>query len=98
MWFKTGFLVEYSSLLGLKKLLKINDYLYYKKLHKEVEYLSYLTIKHKNFFVGLITCPYCLNVFIALISCVFYGNINLFFIIYMLSILIFKLLEIYVWG
>jgi len=86
VWFKTEAIVEYSKLFKITRFFRVDKYLEYKKINPDINYISYLTIKNPNFFTKLITCPYCLNFWISLISCILYENILLLPLIYIASI------------
>lgn len=93
IWFKTDAFIEYCELFRIGKLFKIDKYREYKKINVAIDYLTYLSLKHKNFLTKLISCPYCIGFWIALFSCVLFNNILLLPLYYVSSITIYKFLE-----
>lgn len=93
IWFKTEAFVEYISLLKLDKLFKVKEFIEYKKVNSDIDYPTFLLIKHKNFLTKLISCPFCLNFWIVLAMCVIFNTIFYLPVIYVLSINVYILLE-----
>ena len=91
LWFETDAFVEYSKLFRLDKKFKINDWEKYREINPKLDYLGYLRLKHSSFFIRLITCKFCLCIWICLIFCLF-SNFLLFPLIYVLSYSIYSLL------
>ena len=91
IWFDTDAFVEYSKLFGLSKYFKINLWEKYQEINPRLDYLGYIRLKHSSFFTRLISCKFCLCVWICLISC-FFTNFLLFPIIYVMSYIIYSLL------
>jgi len=65
IWFKTEAFLEYSKLLGLTKLFRIDKFEKLKSEDFELTYHSFLkkhvaSGKYSRFFFNLITCPICL--------------------------------------
>ena len=73
VWFKTHAFIEYTSLLKLKKLFKIDKYEEEFNMGLYTDYPSFLALNYDNFFVRLITCVYCLSFWLSLICAYFYG-------------------------
>lgn len=97
MWFNTKSFIEYSILLGLEKRFKINLYLSYKDINPLITYNEYLLLKHNSFFTRLITCKPCFCFWITLIvMMISHTTIILLPIIYLLSYIIYKTLDRYV--
>ena len=96
IWFNTDAFIQYSKLLKLDKLTKIDLWESYRLTNPKITYLEYLSIKHRNFFTKLITCKPCLNFWITLIICSFFDSLYQLPVIYMLSYIIYKLIEKYV--
>ncbi len=92
IWFKTDFFIEYSKLLRLSKLFKIDNWYDYKNINYKIEYLEFIRIKYPSFFTKIITCEYCLLFWIVLVSCLFMKNLIYIPFLYVVSILIYKLL------
>jgi hypothetical protein len=98
VWFKTEAIVEYSKLFKLGKFFRVDKYIDYKKINPEINYITYLTVKNPNFLTKLATCPYCLNFWITLFSCLLFSNIIFFPIHYMISIVVYLILDKYIYG
>lgn len=96
IWFKTDAIEKYSSLFFLNRFTKVDKFIEYKKINPIVEYLPFLRTTYKNFFVNLITCVPCFNFWIVLLLVVIYKILALYPIVYLLSYIIFKLLNKYV--
>lgn len=92
VWFKTDFFIEYSKLLKLSKLFKIQKWSEYRNINPKISYLEFIRIKHSSFLIKIITCEYCLLFWLVLISCLFMKNIIWTPFIYVMSLLIYKLL------
>ena len=90
-WFDTDAFVEYSKLLRLSKFFRIDRWEEYREMNPRLDYLGYIRLKHSNFFIRLISCKFCLCVWISLISC-FFTNFLLFPVVYVLSYSIYSLL------
>jgi len=95
IWFKTEAFIEYSELFKLDKIFKIEDYKTYKKTNPTMDYNTFLRLKYPNFITKLISCPYCLGFWITIFFVYFYGIINLS-ICYLISIILYKLLDKYI--
>jgi hypothetical protein len=96
IWFKTDFFISYGRLLGLKNLLKIEKWEEYRILNPKISYLEYLSIKHRNFFTKLISCVVCILFWIVLTVCLLTHNLYYLPVIYIISYLIFKIIDKYV--
>lgn len=68
VWFNTDAFVEYSRILRLNHLFKIDKFDEAYKNDFELTYLLYLRRDHNCFFVRLITCPTCLAFWLSLIG------------------------------
>jgi hypothetical protein len=97
IWFKTDAFIEYGSLIGLSRYLKVKEY----QAKKIVEpyfltYPQFLRITHNTFFNRLISCPICLSVWMAIVFCILGSCIYLlpllcvssWFVYYLLTLLI----------
>jgi hypothetical protein len=93
IWFKTDAFIEYCELLRLGNLFKIDKYREYKKINVTIDYVTYLSLKHKNFLTKLLSCPYCIGFWITLLSCVLFNNILLLPFYYVSSIILYKFLD-----
>ena len=96
IWFKTDAFEKYSSLFRVKKLFKVDKFLEYKKINPVAEYIPYLRINYKNFFVSLVTCTPCLNFWLVLLITLINKILFLYPVVYLLSYIIYKLLNKYV--
>jgi len=91
IWFKTDAFIEYTQLnRTLCKLLKIIEYKEYKQQQDiTISYQQFLRMKHDNFFVRLVTCPICLDVWLSTITCLLFSNIIFIPVMFILSLLIY---------
>jgi len=96
IWFKTDAFIQYSKLFKIGKITKVDLWETYRLSNPKITYLEYISIKHRNFFTKLITCKPCLTFWIVLIISLIFNSTYLFKIIYMLSYIIYKLIEKYV--
>jgi hypothetical protein len=90
IWFDTDAFIEYSKLFRLSKLFKIDKWEEYREINPKLDYLGFLRLKHSSFFTRLISCKFCLCVWISLISCL--TNILIFPVVYILSYSIYNIL------
>ncbi len=71
VWFKSDAIVEWGSLLGLSKLLKLDEF--YKMRMDEsslgINYPTFLKIKYNNFIVNMLACPLCLSIWLVAFIC-----------------------------
>ena len=92
IWFKTDAFVEYCNLFGVNFFLK--DY-NQSTAYNLVEYINQIgphvsrEKRMQRFFLKLISCPYCVNVWLSLIGSIFLNNILLLPALYILSLFIF---------
>ena len=91
IWFDTDGFVEYSKLFRLSRFFRIDKWEEYREMNPRLDYLGYIRLKHSNFFTRLISCKFCLCVWISLISCIF-SNFFYFPLVYVLSYSIYSLL------
>lgn len=96
IWFNTDAFIQYSKLFGFSHIFKINDWESYRTSNPKIGYLEYVSLKHRNFFTKLISCKPCFNFWITLIICILFNSLILYPIIYMLSYILFKIIEKYV--
>ena len=96
IWFNTDAFIQYSKIMGLSKLFKIIDWEDYRITNPKIKYLEYLSIRHRNFFTKLISCKPCFNFWITLVVCIFFNSLVIYPIIYMMSYIIYKIIEKYV--
>jgi len=69
IWFNTDAFIQYSKIIGLSRLFKINDWEDYRLESPRITYLEYLTLKNRGFFTKLISCKPCLTFWLSIISC-----------------------------
>lgn len=93
IWFETDALLEYSKLIGLSKLFKVNYFTKYLELNPKASYFSFLRKYYNNFFVRLITCPPCLTFWVVFIICSIYKNYLEYPIIYLISYIVYIFLK-----
>jgi hypothetical protein len=95
IWFKTSAFVDYCILFNFNK--PINGFL----KQNILSYPQYLFInkekisknnKYFTFIIKLITCPVCLLFWTTLWFCLFYEVLNMFFIVYIISLLSYSLI------
>ncbi len=97
IWFSTDAFIQYSKLFRLENKFKISDWESYRlTVSAKISYQDYLILKHRNFFTKLISCKPCLNFWITLIVCLCFCSLYNFPIIYMLSYIIYKIIDKYV--
>jgi len=96
IWFKTDAFIQYSKLFRINKISKIDSWELYRLSNTRIAYLEYLSIKHRNFFTKLISCKPCLTFWLVLITCFIFNTIYLFPIIYIISYIVYKIIEKYV--
>lgn len=80
IWFNTHFLQEYAQVIGLGRLVRIEEWMKFREVHKDAQYLQFLVFTYagqvgpidgriaraRAFFVRLISCPYCLGFWLSL--------------------------------
>lgn len=74
IWFNTEAFETYFKYIPFD-IFKLKSY--YKAKSKDItlDYIHYLIYNHSCFFVKLITCPICLNVWLSILSCLIFANI-----------------------
>lgn len=93
IWFKTEAFIEYFKYIPiLNKFLKIKEYYNYQFNGGELSYPLFLQTNNNNFFTRLISCPYCLNFWLNLVTLSILNNKLIFFVNYILSIVIYSIL------
>lgn len=97
IWFKTDFIVSYSKLFKLNKLFKVDKFEEYKNINPTADYLNFLRINHKGFFIKLISCVPCLMVWISLFVLLIYNVLLFYPMVYVLSYTVYKILNKYVY-
>ena len=99
VWFKSDAIIEWGSLLGLSKFVKVNEFQEAKKayLPLDLNYPTFLRNKYDNFITKMASCPLCLciwqsNIFCFIISLFFW---DLYFVIMTPVVCIMSLI---IWG
>jgi hypothetical protein len=71
VWLKSDAIIEWGSLLGLSKLLKVNEFYSMKREENSlmIDYPHFLDIKYHNFITKMLSCPLCLSVWLSIILC-----------------------------
>lgn len=93
IWFETDAFIEYSSLLGLSSIFKINYYKKYLELNPKASYFTFLRKYYNNFFIRLITCPPCFNFWVVFVVCSIYKDFLIYPVIYVTTYTIFIILK-----
>jgi hypothetical protein len=96
IWFNTDAFIQYSKLFRLDRKFKISDWESYRISNPKIDYIEYISIRHRNFFTKLISCKPCFNFWITLIFCILFNSLILYPLIYILSYIIYKLIDKYV--
>lgn len=93
IWFRTDAFLEYCRLFKLNFISNYKDY--DEKRHNDVSltYHSYLRQYHNTFFIRLITCPICINFWIAALISPLLSNIMLFPVIFINSLILFTIVD-----
>lgn len=79
IWLKSDAIIEWGSLFGLSKFLKIQEF-YEMKLNElptEITYPTFLKIKYNNFITKMLTCPLCLCIWLSNLFCFSYSFLTL---------------------
>jgi hypothetical protein len=71
VWFKSDAVIEWGSLVGLSKFLKIDEFhkMKMEEAYLFINYPTFLKIKYHNFIVNMLACPLCLSVWLSLFFC-----------------------------
>ena len=71
IWLKSDALIEWGSLFGLSKFLKVNEFYSMKREENflSINYPQFLEIKYHNFITKMLVCPLCLSVWLSILSC-----------------------------
>lgn len=78
IWFKTDALIEYATLLKLKRWFFVDDFETKRAEDFELTYHLYLRQYRNCFFSRLITCPICLTTWLTGIVLIMGGTISEF--------------------
>jgi hypothetical protein len=93
IWFKTEAILEYSKYVPfLNKILKIKEFEDFRISNPEIsDYQTFLLVEYNSFFIRLVTCPICFNVWLNIFSILLLDNIYNFFTNFVLSFIIYNL-------
>lgn len=71
IWFKSDAVVEWFSLIGLKKLIKKREYIDMRmeQMPIDINYPTFLKMRYKNFITKMLACSLCFCVWISTILC-----------------------------
>lgn len=90
VWFRTNVVVEYLFFLPILSNY-IKEYQKASKLQSQGMFINFLSLNYDNFFIRLVSCPFCITGWISLIS-LFFLNIKFLGLIYILSLLLYKII------
>ena len=94
IWYLTNAFVEYSSLLGLRKIFVVDRYEEYlhNSMNYETTYPQFLKIYSDSFLFKILECHFCLGFWLSVVCCVKIGFIYLpaLYLISLLQFLIIK--------
>ena len=93
IWFNTDAFTDYFS---WAKIFKVKDYKNYIQLNRRMTYPDFIFLKNTNFFTKLISCRPCLQFWIVL-STGFFFNFSSIAGVYVISYIIYKILNKYVY-
>jgi len=92
IWFKTNAFIEYSrNFPYLNKI--ISSYNNSLKSGLDMNFINFLSLNYDSFVVRLLTCPFCLNFWISIITSFFVGY-KFFALIYTSSMIYYKIVNI----
>jgi len=89
--YKTEFIVEYGSLLNLVSFPELVAYKCFKiQNNKKVNYFDFLNANYDNFFIRLLSCPYCLGFW----ACLLVSKLQFVFFVYFVYVILYKMLDL----
>ena len=89
--YKTEFIVEYGSLLNLVSFPELVTYKCFKiQNNKKVNYFDFLNVNYDNFFIRLLSCPYCLGFW----TCLLVSKLQFVFFVYFVYVILYKMLDL----
>jgi hypothetical protein len=98
VWFDTNAFIDYSRLFKLNKIFYIDMWDEYRIINPRMDYLNYLSTKHRNFLIKMITCKPCFTFWLTIIFLFLFNiKIILFPIVYLGSYLIYNLYTYILW-
>jgi hypothetical protein len=88
IWFKTDAFTDYFSYLK-----SVKDWKSYKsEKNPELSYPDYIFLNNQNFRTKLLSCRHCLLFWFVILTSFYFGFFN-FPIVYILSLILFRLIE-----
>ena len=94
VWYLTSAFVEYSTLLGLRKILLVDRYEEYlnNSMSYETTYPQFLKIHSDSFLFKILECHFCLGLWLAIIFCIKIGLVYLP-VLYLISVVKFLIVK-----
>lgn len=92
VWFNTDAFEEYFRHIS-GNIFKLKSYQKAKKNDLTLDYIHYLMYNHNCFFVRLITCPICFNVWLSIINSILFLGLVYMPITFTISLLIYLILK-----
>jgi hypothetical protein len=89
IWFQTEAVIYYAKAFKLTKLFKIDQFESDKENDFTLEYPFWLNKSFPGFFTKLLSCPWCIGAWICLSSSLLYGTIDLIFLNYLISMIVY---------
>ena len=97
VWFKTDALIEWGSIFGLSKILKADEFYKFKMEQllepicspNDITYSTFLKLKYNCFLTRLLSCPWCLSVWLSIVAGVIIFNPIAIPMMYIISLLIY---------
>ena len=94
VWFDTDAFVDYARLLSLDNKLMIKDWDEWRISRPRTGYLEFLVARNPTFLVRLVSCRHCLCFWLSLFMSIIVGCLVWLPLIYLTSLLGYK---IYIW-
>ncbi len=94
VWYLTSAFVEYSTLLGLRKILLVDRYEEYlnNSTNYETTYPQFLKIYSDSFLFKILECHFCLGLWLSIICCIKIGFVYLP-VLYLISVVKFLIVK-----
>jgi hypothetical protein len=92
IWFKTHAFIEYFKYIPLTNKI-IKSYQESIKAGLNIDFINFLSLNYDCFLVRLLTCPFCLNFWISIVTSFFVGY-KFFALIYISSMIYYKIVNI----
>jgi hypothetical protein len=92
IWFKTNAFIEYfRNIPYFNKI--ISSYENSLKSGLDANFINFLSLNYDSFLIRLLTCPFCLNFWVSIITSFFVGY-KFFALIYISSMIYYKIVNI----